>query len=135
MSKTLKNKKAIQLGMNPSTASGRLLKDILFSFAIKLGYDKCYHCNKELTRDTFSIEHKEAWLDSEDPISLFFDLDNIDFSHKSCNSAAGRKPPKKYANAEERKKAAAKRMNDSRNSLSPEERKMRRRDMYLKYGK
>lgn len=79
-----KQKKTLQLGMNPSTASGRLVKDTLFKLAIEAGY-ACYRCSKPLTRDTFSIEHKEPWLDSEDPVGTFFDQDNIAFSHLTCN--------------------------------------------------
>jgi len=81
-----------QLGMNPSTASGRLLKDLLFDFVQKAGI-KCYHCDGELTRDTFSIEHKTPWLHSEDPKRLFFDLENISYSHLACNFGARRHEP------------------------------------------
>ena len=41
-----------------------------------------------MTEDNFSIEHIEDWEYSETPIELFFDLDNISFSHKLCNSKA-----------------------------------------------
>lgn len=85
------NKKSVQLGMNPSTASARLLKDILFKFVFETGSDKCFHCGEPITRETLSIEHKTPWLDSEDPQGLFFDLENIAFSHLSCNSSAARK--------------------------------------------
>lgn len=82
-----------QLGMNPSTASGRLLKDLLFKYAVASG-EKCFRCNEELTRETFSIEHKIPWLHSENPVELFFDLDNIAFSHLLCN--IGNRRPSKY---------------------------------------
>jgi hypothetical protein len=85
-----KQRKMEQLGMNPSTASNRLVKDILFDFVQKAGH-KCYHCGGEMTREDFSIEHKQHWLDSEDPVGLYFDLDNITFSHQSCNSKAARR--------------------------------------------
>lgn len=85
-----KQKKTLQLGMNPSTASGRLVKDLLFDFVEKSGI-KCYRCNGDLTRNTFSIEHKKPWLDSENPVELFFDLGNIAFSHLSCNASAARR--------------------------------------------
>lgn len=88
MSKGIVEKKKKQLGMNPSTASGRLVKDILWSFIVDTEREKCFHCGEPMTRETFSIEHKIPWLDSEDPIGLFFDLDNISFSHHSCNCAA-----------------------------------------------
>ena len=89
-------KKASQLGMNPSTASGRLVKDILFRLAVETGHT-CYRCGGELIRETFSIEHIKNWLDSEDPVGLYFDQDNIAFSHLACNVTARRKPYKPTA--------------------------------------
>ena len=86
------NKKQIQLGMNPSTAQGRLLKDLLFDFAVKDGHT-CFRCGGMLSRDTFSVEHIKPWLDSEDPRGLFFDIDNIAYSHLSCNVGARRQGP------------------------------------------
>ena len=41
-----KNKK--QLGIDPGTASHRLKKSILFSFAYKLGFNWCYQCGTEI---------------------------------------------------------------------------------------
>lgn len=81
------DKKAQQLGMNPGTARHRLIRDLLFSYVKDV---PCFHCGKPLTRDTFSIEHKTPWLDSDDPLGLFFDLDNISYSHESCNYGAAR---------------------------------------------
>lgn len=83
-------KKQLQLGMNPSTAAGRLVKDILYRFVVDTGQNACYHCGLQMSRETFSIEHKEPWLDSDDPKGLYFDLENIGFSHQSCNSSAAR---------------------------------------------
>ena len=83
--------------MHPSTASGRLIKDLLFEF-IKQNNIVCYRCKKPMTRDTFSIEHKVPWLDSYDPVGLFFDLNNISFSHLKCNIQAGRGNRKKIHN-------------------------------------
>lgn len=84
----MSDKKKIQLGMNPSTASHRLVKDLLWSFVSK---QNCYRCDQEMSRDSFSIEHIEPWLDSDDPVGLYFNIDNISFSHLSCNSSAARK--------------------------------------------
>ena len=81
-------KKAKQLGMNPSTASNRLVKDLLFRFGAE-SLD-CYRCGEELERENFSIDHKVPWLDSDDPLGLYFDLENVTFSHKDCNRAAAR---------------------------------------------
>ena len=83
-------KKSAQLGINASTAKAKLVKDLLFSFVEKASLP-CFHCGEQLTRDTFSIEHKVPWLHSKNPTELFFDLDNIAFSHLSCNIRAGRR--------------------------------------------
>lgn len=84
-------KKKQQLGMDPGTASHRLVKDILFKFITDAGH-VCYHCGQKMTRENFSIEHIIPWLDSEDPVKLFFDMENISFSHHACNIRAGRHP-------------------------------------------
>lgn len=93
------DKKQTQLGMNPSTASQRLVKDILFSKIVQSGEDSCYRCGLKMERSNFSIEHKEAWLDSKDPVGLFFGLDNIAFSHLKCNIGAARKVNKEQDRA------------------------------------
>ena len=76
-----------------------------------------------MDRETFTIDHKVAWLDSEDPITAFFDLENVAFSHMKCNFAEGRKN-RKYATAEE--KVAARRQKDrerKKRSYSTEQRR------------
>lgn len=85
----MSDKKKQQLGMHPSTASNRLVKDLLFHFITEQG-KVCHHCGEPMTRDDFTIEHIKPWLDSEDPLKLFFDLTNIAFSHLKCNIKAGR---------------------------------------------
>lgn len=105
-----------QLGMNPSTASHRLLKDILWSFIARTNF-LCYHCAGRMTREDFSIEHKKPWLGTENPREMYFDLDNISFSHQKCNYAAARRPHKKYFTAEE------KRLADNRNQANYKKRK------------
>lgn len=84
--------------MNPGTASHRLVKDILFDLIVKTGQNVCYQCGLPMDRDTFSIEHKTAWLDTEDPVKLYFDLENIGYSHKKCNFGAARKSEPKHGN-------------------------------------
>ena len=87
-------KKQEQLGMNPSTASNRLVKDILFKLITDAGH-VCFQCGKPMLRSNFSIEHKTPWIDSNDPVGLYFDLNNIAFSHLKCNVEAARpkQPP------------------------------------------
>lgn len=125
-------KKQHQLGMNPSTASGRLVKDLLFSFVKDT---PCFHCGGSLTRETFSIEHKTPWLDSEDPAGLFFDLDNISFSHHACNVSAARRPHKKFFSKEEKNKDMALRQRNLWKSMTKEEQQRKRREKYLRWGK
>ena len=89
---SVKEKKQKQLGINPSTAAHRLRKSILFNFAKRLDLNWCYQCGTEIENiDRFTIEHKTPWLDSPNPKELFFSLDNIAFSHASCNYNAGRR--------------------------------------------
>lgn len=91
MSKFNNEKKTDQLGMPIGTASNRLRKLIIFSLLKQTGKNFCFQCGAEIESEKqLSIEHKIPWLDSENPISLFFDLENIAFSHLSCNSSAAR---------------------------------------------
>tara|TARA_R100000008_G_C3564205_1_gene158129 strand:+ start:794 stop:1177 length:384 start_codon:yes stop_codon:yes gene_type:complete len=88
----IKTKKTKQLRMNPSTASNRLKKELLFSLAKRLKINWCYQCGAEIeTAKRMTIEHKTPWLDTFDPVGKFFDLENVAFSHASCNYAAARK--------------------------------------------
>tara|TARA_R100001082_G_C4342056_1_gene150589 strand:+ start:515 stop:904 length:390 start_codon:yes stop_codon:yes gene_type:complete len=87
----IKTKKAEQLGMNPSTASHRLKKNLLFNLSERLDINWCYQCGAEITSsEEMTIEHKEPWLDSNNPKDNFFNIDNIAFSHPSCNYSASR---------------------------------------------
>ena len=79
-------KKSQLLGMNFGTARARLERDLVFKFAVQLGH-KCHRCGKELTREDFSVDHKDVWSIAENPVEAFFDLDNIAFSHLHCNTA------------------------------------------------
>ena len=88
MSLTGNQKKDLQLGMSHGKAQHKLKKSILFGFLVKTNENFCYRCNKKIENiEELSIEHKIAWLDSENPVDLFFDLNNIAFSHLSCNCA------------------------------------------------
>jgi len=83
------DKKSEQLGMPFGTACGRLDKQILFWLVKKTGQDTCYRCGKKIEHwKELSTEHKKNWQ-NVDP-TLFWDLENIAFSHKRCNYSAGR---------------------------------------------
>ena len=77
--------------MDPGTASNRLKVHLMYELAKRLDMHWCYQCGAEIefSKD-ISIEHKTPWLHSEDPKGLFFDIENIAFSHKSCNYRASR---------------------------------------------
>ena len=93
--------------MSDGKAHNILRKLIMFSLVQELGKDICFRCGKKIeTIDEFSIDHKVAWLNSENPVSLYFDLENISFSHCSCNIAAKRVVPRKpiYTKEELRQK-------------------------------
>ncbi len=94
MSTKASKKKSEQLGMNHSTAANRLRKIIIFVMMQELNEDYCLHCGNRIVHiNDLSIEHIEPWLDSDDPVGLYFDTSNIAFSHLSCNSAAARYNP------------------------------------------
>ncbi len=75
---------AQQLGMPYGTAGQRLRKTILFHLLAKLKENVCFKCGTVIERiDDLSIEHKKPWegISSD----LFWDLENIAFSHIRCN--------------------------------------------------
>jgi hypothetical protein len=78
--------KSEQLGINVSTATQRLYKNIMFDLVCRCKSNKCFRCKQIIEKvEDFSIDHKIDWLHSDNPNSLFFDLSNISFSHKGCN--------------------------------------------------
>lgn len=96
-------KKTLQLGESHGTATHKLRKQILFVLLAESNRNTCFQCKQLIeTVQELSIEHKEPWLDSEDPKGKFFDLNNIAFSHLSCNCRASRPVNKKYFSQEEK---------------------------------
>ncbi len=86
-------KKGDQLGMPLGTAYAKLRKSVLFKLVKQTNQNVCFHCKKTIESiDEFSIEHKIPWLDNNP--DLFWNLDNIAFSHLTCNVSAARKPHK-----------------------------------------
>ena len=82
-------KKEEKLGMKLGTASNRLKKTLLYTLADKCGLLNCYRCGKRIeSAKSLSIEHKESWFLSDNPVEKFFDLENIAFSHLKCNSSS-----------------------------------------------
>lgn len=84
MSKQGTDNKSNFLGIPFGTAMNRLRKMVLFDLLAQSGKNVCYRCGKEIMSvGDLSIEHKKSWLNVE--VSLFWDLNNIDFSHLHCN--------------------------------------------------
>jgi hypothetical protein len=81
------------LGEDPGTASHKLKKRVMFKLAVEAGRAVCLRCKKPIeSADEMSIDHIVAWLNSPDPITTFYDLNNVAFSHLSCNSSAAQRP-------------------------------------------
>ena len=77
-------KKAAALGMPWGTANNRLRKSILFHLLKRHEENVCYVCDTVIEKvDDLSIEHKKPWEGAS--IDLFWDLENIAFSHIRCN--------------------------------------------------
>ena len=78
--------KSEQLGMPHGTAANILRKNILFTLLRKHKENICFQCGQEIeTVDDLSIEHKIPYLHSNNPVELYFSMDNIAFSHLKCN--------------------------------------------------
>jgi hypothetical protein len=73
-----------QLGIPQGTAQARLRKNILFHLLKKLNENVCFKCQKTIeSAASLSIEHKEPWEGRDS--SLFWNIENIAFSHVGCN--------------------------------------------------
>jgi hypothetical protein len=95
-------RKAQQLGMSFSTARSQLVKILMFEMLKRLDENICFKCRKIIDNiEELSIEHKQPWVDI-DP-QLFWDLDNIAFSHNKCNRPD--RPYKVYENEKARNRA------------------------------
>lgn len=100
---TAQSNKVEQLGMPFGTASNRLKKALFFKYIKLANQHFCFDCKKEiLTVEDLSIQHKQVWLHI-DP-TLFWDLENIAFSHKKCNKTE-RRPLQKYFTEEQKHEA------------------------------
>jgi hypothetical protein len=78
-------RKSAFLGMTYGAAAHRLRKQILFRYVQAAGDDFCFKCGARIeTVEELSIEHKLPWEGRD--VALFWDLQNIAFSHLSCNT-------------------------------------------------
>jgi hypothetical protein len=75
--------------MPHGTACNRLRKLVMYRILELAGNTDCFRCGLKIgSAAELSIDHKQDWQESSDPIRLFFDLDNIAFSHRRCNISA-----------------------------------------------
>jgi hypothetical protein len=82
------HRKSDILGMPFGTACNRLRRMVMFSLLQRYEENVCFKCGKLILQASdLSLEHKEAWQNSGP--SLFWDLDNIAFSHQQCNLRVG----------------------------------------------
>ena len=80
--------KTKQLGMSFGAAQNRLRRIVLFDLLKRHGENFCYRCGEEIRQASqLSIEHKRAWFGQD--TKLYWDTDNIAFSHLSCNCSNG----------------------------------------------
>lgn len=78
------------LGMNHTVAMKRLYRMLILRYMQFHGHDSCFKCGKKIENiETLSIEHKEPWFNSADPVKTFWDMDNLAFSHIRCNTREG----------------------------------------------
>jgi len=79
-------------GMHHGTARHRLARIILFNLIQQLEKDLCFRCNKLIqTVEELSIDHKIPWENEINAKELFWNLENIAFSHLICNTVHARK--------------------------------------------
>lgn len=70
--------------MTYGKAKHRLMRMLLFQLAQKAQWTQCFVCKQEIQSvDELTVEHKKPWLDVSS--ELFWDLNNVAFSHASCN--------------------------------------------------
>ncbi len=80
------DKKAELLNMPFGTASNRMKKNLMFYLVQLCGMDNCYRCGELIeTSEELSVEHKESWQLSDNPVEKFFGIANLAFSHLKCN--------------------------------------------------
>jgi hypothetical protein len=87
-----RKKKDAQLGEKFNTANYHLKKMVWFDMMKRYGENICFRCKEAIeTVEELSIEHKIPWLNKPNAKELFWDLNNVAWSHISCNSKAARR--------------------------------------------
>ena len=83
MSKSTDKRHAF-LGMPFGTAAAKLRKMVLFDLLKRHHENICVRCGKQIELiEELSLEHLKPWEDRD--VALFWDINNIGFSHTRCN--------------------------------------------------
>jgi len=76
------------LGMPFGTACGRLRRIMMFELLRRHNENVCYRCGGLIEgADDLTLEHKQSW--QTNGAALFWDVNNIAFSHVRCNIRDG----------------------------------------------
>jgi hypothetical protein len=74
------------LGHSYSTARNRLRVMVIYDLYRKLNALDCFRCGEHIaSHSELSLDHKTAWLNTNNPQELYFDVNNLAASHKACN--------------------------------------------------
>jgi hypothetical protein len=76
------------LGMPFGTACNKLRRMVMFDILQRHEENVCFKCGRIIVKfEDLTLEHKEAWQGGGP--TLFWDLNNIAFSHRQCNMPTG----------------------------------------------
>ena len=84
------------LGMSLGRAKNILHRKIIWAMLVEKKLTQCFRCGGEMTEADYSQDHAEDWLYASNGRELYFDLNNIRFSHRRrCNvSTSGKRVPR-----------------------------------------
>jgi hypothetical protein len=77
------------LGLSFGAANHRLHRAVMWSLIEQCGRTDCFRCGSPMDESTYSVDHREPWLGES--VALFWDMQNIEFSHLRCNVDARRR--------------------------------------------
>lgn len=70
-------------------ANFRLWKKAVWGLLESLGMSDCFRCGSPMSEQTYSLDHRLVWRGVS--ADLFWDAENIGWSHHACNLEAARK--------------------------------------------
>lgn len=82
------------LGMTFHAASFTLRRKIIFSFLQEVDRCFCYYCKELFTSENFVITHKVHGWSEDYSKEAYYDISNVIYAHKACNSKHISKPSK-----------------------------------------